>query len=268
MTWARIDDQFADHPKVIGLSDRAFRIHIRGICYAARQLTDGFIPLSAAQEWGMRAVLELEKSTLWKPVAAGYQIHDFLDYNPSREQVLAERATMRTQRQIAGRARAASADRSSSGTFTSGRTSEQSSGETSGPLAKDWPTTSGETSGPLVSRWEAVTSGLPAPTRPLPQPLPQDQNQDQELKAGVASAPRPESNGKSPNDIQTYLLRKLHDRGEPWSQITFGALTKLNGQYTRPVVTTALQRMAEETRTNIRSSPYGLLEEVCREVSS
>ena len=41
MTWLRIDDAMVDHPKIIGLSDGAFRLHITALCYCARHLTDG-----------------------------------------------------------------------------------------------------------------------------------------------------------------------------------------------------------------------------------
>ena len=48
MAWIKIDDSFPDHPKVIGLSDKAFRIHIEGLCYSGRFLTDGLIPMGVA----------------------------------------------------------------------------------------------------------------------------------------------------------------------------------------------------------------------------
>lgn len=43
MSWVRLDDGFADHPKIAALDDRAFRIHIWALCYSARHLTDGFL---------------------------------------------------------------------------------------------------------------------------------------------------------------------------------------------------------------------------------
>jgi hypothetical protein len=41
------------------------------------------------------AIALLLTEDLWAAVAHGYQIHDYLEYNPSREQVLAERAASR-----------------------------------------------------------------------------------------------------------------------------------------------------------------------------
>jgi hypothetical protein len=36
MSWLKIDDGFADHPKVGALSDREFRVWMRVLCYCAR----------------------------------------------------------------------------------------------------------------------------------------------------------------------------------------------------------------------------------------
>lgn len=91
MAWVRMDDQFADHPKVVGLSDAAFRLHITGICYAARQETDGVIPRAAAFVNRKRA-MELVGAGVWHEHTAGYLIHDFLDYNPSAASLREKRA--------------------------------------------------------------------------------------------------------------------------------------------------------------------------------
>lgn len=94
MTWVRLDDSFPEHPKVSDLSDGAFRVHIVGLCYSGRLLTNGYIPRSIARFYSGSAVKELLKAGLWKTVetaGGGYLIHDYLDWNPSREQVLHRR---------------------------------------------------------------------------------------------------------------------------------------------------------------------------------
>ena len=93
MTWARIDDSFPDHPKVVRLSDRAFRLHVTGICYCAQHLTDGRIGKTAARSMGASPKLlrELLGSGVWREEGDEWVIHDYLVYNPSREKVLAER---------------------------------------------------------------------------------------------------------------------------------------------------------------------------------
>ena len=89
MTWVRLDDQFADHPKVVGLSAVAFRLHVRAICYAARHETDGVIPAAFVIK---RAATELVGAGLWEENPAGYIIHDYLEYNPSAASLRAKRA--------------------------------------------------------------------------------------------------------------------------------------------------------------------------------
>ena len=90
MGWLRLDDAFGDHPKVAGLSDRAFRAHVLGLLYCARQLTDGFVPQALAPS--ARVTGELERAGLWSPNKRGWVIHDFLDYNPSKAETLDKRA--------------------------------------------------------------------------------------------------------------------------------------------------------------------------------
>ena len=102
MTWLRIDDCLTDHPKIIGLSDGAFRLHISGLCYAARYLTDGFIPATYPKAISrQRFVPVLVAAGLWSKAKGGWKINDFLEYNPSKERVESERL-MRKERAKAG----------------------------------------------------------------------------------------------------------------------------------------------------------------------
>jgi hypothetical protein len=88
-----LDDNFPDHPKVDGLSDGAFRLQVAGICYAHRHLTDGIIPADKVSRLVPRFkrgyVDELVRRMVWVELDGGsaYAIHDFLDWNDSREKV-------------------------------------------------------------------------------------------------------------------------------------------------------------------------------------
>lgn len=96
MTWVRIDDKFPNHPRIVGLSDAAFRTHITALCYAAEYLTDGSIPTSAMRGIGPRkAAAELETAGLWTRTDHGWMIRDYLDYNPSRADVEDKREAAR-----------------------------------------------------------------------------------------------------------------------------------------------------------------------------
>lgn len=109
MAWVRLEDVFTDHPKIVGLKDSAFRLHVTGLCYAARHLTDGRLPLAVVKVWRFKATdaKELLDAGLWEEADGQYLIHDFLDFNPPREQVEAEREERREAKSRAGRAGAA-----------------------------------------------------------------------------------------------------------------------------------------------------------------
>ncbi|MFJ6667463.1 hypothetical protein [Streptomyces sp. NPDC091383] len=96
MPWVKLDDRFPSHRKVALLSDRAFRLHVSAICWCAENLTDGRIAdrelALVAKIRGIKATAKvLEDAGLWDRIEGGWEIHDYLDYNPSRDQVLAER---------------------------------------------------------------------------------------------------------------------------------------------------------------------------------
>lgn len=105
MPWGRLDDEMNGNDKLNALGADAFRVWIRGLVYCQKNLTDGFIPDHAlpiimafvrdrdrpkviAQ---LCAALVAGKAPLWHKVEGGYQMHDYLDWNDSREKVLAAR---------------------------------------------------------------------------------------------------------------------------------------------------------------------------------
>lgn len=108
MPWANLDDAFPNHPKNVPLSDAAFRLHVSGVCHAARYLTDGRIqeetvPL-LTPKFRKTALAELLSRGHWHKPGEGcgttdcpsgdpdtYVIHDFLEWNRSRATVESER---------------------------------------------------------------------------------------------------------------------------------------------------------------------------------
>lgn len=91
MGWVRLDDNFADHPKIIALSDTAFRLFITGLCYSNRQLTDGVIPYQIVNAWvgdnPEKPSDELEDQGLWERIDKGFYIRSYTEYQPSREKI-------------------------------------------------------------------------------------------------------------------------------------------------------------------------------------
>ncbi|MEP7763865.1 hypothetical protein [Sanguibacter sp. 25GB23B1] len=103
MTWLKLDDMFAWHRKVRRLSDGAFRLHVTAMNMAARDGLDGHIShedlddMPAIRSADKRAT-ELVLRGLWEPSSNGWVIHDFLEYNPSREQVRAQQRASRERK--------------------------------------------------------------------------------------------------------------------------------------------------------------------------
>lgn len=99
MGWVRIDDNFADHPKVIALSDKAFRLFITGLCYSNRQLTDGIIPYQIVTAWvgddPFKPSDELEDQDLWERIDKGFVIKSYAEYQPTRKEVETKREANR-----------------------------------------------------------------------------------------------------------------------------------------------------------------------------
>lgn len=125
MVWFRTDDGFNSHPKVLSIPRGAPRLRAVGLWHAigvwcAQQLTDGlFAPHMITEHGGNRADAKwLLDATLWHRLGEGcdtetcpagvpgmHRMHDYLDQNPSRDQVLAERAAA-ADRQRRARAKA------------------------------------------------------------------------------------------------------------------------------------------------------------------
>ncbi len=100
MAWARLDDTLPVHPKVRALSDAAFRLYICAICWSNLHLTDGYVPsdqlryLSDVRRPRL-CVDQLVQAGLWEDAKDGWQIHDYLEYQPSAEKVQQEREAKR-----------------------------------------------------------------------------------------------------------------------------------------------------------------------------
>ena len=80
---------------------RAAWLHVRAIAYCARHLTDGLLSPAAARAVGATTLLSdrLVKARLWDRQGEGFRIHDYLDYQPSRAEVV----ELRKKRAEAGR---------------------------------------------------------------------------------------------------------------------------------------------------------------------
>lgn len=91
--WFKVDDKFWCHPKVIGLSSDALALWLKAGCWSAQQLTDGFVPKNAIPSLGTaEAAADLVASGLWEEISDdGFGFHDWEKFQPTRDQVEADR---------------------------------------------------------------------------------------------------------------------------------------------------------------------------------
>ena len=102
MGWVKMDDRFGEHPKVTRCSLGAKWLFVEALCYANRNHTDGLITTAVARKLGnLKSIAQLVAVGLWEQDPAGYRIHDYLDYNPSKEEVI-ERRRQDSERKRSG----------------------------------------------------------------------------------------------------------------------------------------------------------------------
>lgn len=101
MTWLKVDDGFWAHPKVMGASADALALWIRAASWSAAQLTEGRVPARFLPTFGGNPTIaaELVDLGLWEVDDEEYLFHDWLDYQPSKDQVEREREAARLRQQ-------------------------------------------------------------------------------------------------------------------------------------------------------------------------
>lgn len=113
MAWVKIDDSFADHPKLAGAGPLGMALQVAALCYCNRYLTDGFIPQAVAPRLlyfeGLaepgEVIGRLIEAGIWIEVEGGYQIHDYLEYQPSKADIEATREQRREAGKKGGKAK-------------------------------------------------------------------------------------------------------------------------------------------------------------------
>jgi hypothetical protein len=107
-----VDDLYPEHPKLVSLGtwcEVAGWLNLAALAWCKRYLTDGVLPKAAvwrlASFRGMTidgepvtpetVAARLVEARLWKERGADYLIHDYLDYQESKDQILARREAFR-----------------------------------------------------------------------------------------------------------------------------------------------------------------------------
>jgi hypothetical protein len=107
-----VDDLYPEHPKLVGLGtwcEVAGWLNLAALCWCKRYLTDGVLPraivwrLAAFRGMAIDGVpvtpeavaAKLVEARLWKERGPDYLIHDFLEYQESKDAILARREAFR-----------------------------------------------------------------------------------------------------------------------------------------------------------------------------
>ena len=94
MAWGKVDDNLAFHPKVIQAGNEAMGLWVRALSWSMSILSDGHVPSGLVSAFnGDDAAEKLVESGLWIAVDGGFQFRDWAEYQPTKEHVLAERAS-------------------------------------------------------------------------------------------------------------------------------------------------------------------------------
>lgn len=176
MSWAKLSDDFHAHPKILAVGNVGAGLFVRSIAYAAHYLTDGFIPAASARMLAgpdQAVIDELVAAGLWHPCPGGYRIHEYLERNPPRDEVLARRQARAQAGQAGGFAKAAAVRRSK-------------------PEANAWQVASGLPGEPHP----VATTMFVANACPVPVPVLKDPDPDARARAKHASGRARASGGQ------------------------------------------------------------------------
>jgi hypothetical protein len=102
-----VDVLLPDHPKLDGLSGAAKWTLVELWCYCGHHLTDGFVRDAKWKQFGTAAIrARLLERGLAERAEGGYQVHDYLGHQRSREEVTDLKEKRRKAGEKGGRAKA------------------------------------------------------------------------------------------------------------------------------------------------------------------
>jgi transposase len=118
MTWFKMDDHAWSHPKFIGLSSTAFGVWARIGDWCADHATDGLMSRAVVHQIAPestkvvdQAIRELIQAKLWIPRPDGMlEFHDWVDHQPTRADIEANRAAGRERQRVARERRRSAAE--------------------------------------------------------------------------------------------------------------------------------------------------------------
>jgi hypothetical protein len=93
MSWFKVDDRFTFHPKVLAAGNEAVGAWVRLGSWCSAHLTDGRVPRAIALSICSETVLQrLINAKIVRKQRRNYELCNYHEYNPSKEEVEANRA--------------------------------------------------------------------------------------------------------------------------------------------------------------------------------
>lgn len=238
MAWVSIDDQFHDHPKAEQVGPLGRDLYVAGLEYANRNLTDGFVPKATAGRLvsfydipGINVTVDpydvvklLLEVGLWDAVDGGFEIHDYLEYQPSADEVSHRRNLKRERQQ---------------------RWREKQDSDTTSTYNEDDVTVDASTDALQVSPQDAQTQDPRPKTQVIPKkpkPKPENiaaKNAAQEKPAALVDAYCRARGQPFPNDAGTFIniAKSLHRRGYTADDIVHCTRYLMDDPYWEPKLT-------------------------------
>lgn len=305
MTWTRFESESWLHPKLVAAGPMAELLHYRACQWSNGVLTDGAIPKEVLPLLGRgirrpeRSAEALRREGIWhdpaeaeacsseicgrgrRPAEGGWLIHDFLEYQPSRTEVLEKRAVRLSVARAGGLARAQAAVRTESGTFARSGAQPEAS-RAAGPSAGSEGPPEGHENAKTASRDPASD---PAPTRPDPTtPTTEGSSVDARATRSTGEAPVEEIPGPGDplwgplsreqeaelSDLQAHALRRAAVANAAFAAMGPPLLRQLRSELGDPILTEALVRLCQSVPESVGlPSAYiqGIAEEVRREAA-
>lgn len=98
VTWFKVDDSLTDHPKTVALEESKHFASAMGLwalagSWCAKHLTNGHVPTRMVRRLGFKPAHAeaLVSVRFWDAADDGYQFHNWLKWQPSKESVTAKR---------------------------------------------------------------------------------------------------------------------------------------------------------------------------------
>lgn len=273
--WTRLDDGFTEHPKVARVGLLGMGWQVAALVYCNRNLTDGFVPHGVARQlaplshedgdgklWNVAATCGMQghdgdqlvseiigwllDAGMWEQVPGGFQIHDFPDYNLTKEQVLERREVRSESGRKGGLARAKANAKPPAKQTPKPTSSNGSSKPSSKTLANSYPV--------------PVPVPDPVPT-PKPEPL-----------GTTSTATAPDGAGewddRGFDPAVNYFVHRLRDGDEGWNALSPTMLRRLIKHHGPGTVATALGYLREAPGSEPVRNPVALVETMCQQVAS